>query len=357
MKCFFCRGDLDYPGPRTPDDEELTVTTPTDSLPRASLGFFPTPLHDLPRLSAALGGPRLLVKRDDLSGLGLGGNKVRKLEYLLGEAQAEGCDTLVTGGAAQSNHCRQTAAAAARAGLECHLALGGESPRTAQGNLLLDQLLGAQLHWCGDHRRGEDLPELARELKARGRRPYVIPYGGSDAVGAVGFVRAAEELHEQLRVAGIRPTHVVLASSSGGSHAGLLVGAQWLGEDYELLGVEIDKDEGLPLSKRVAELARRTAARLGLDLGPPEDEVHLWSDYGGAGYGVVGDLERQAIRRCAAEEGLLLDPVYTGRAMGGLIDRIERGDLSGDDVIVFWHTGGQAALFSYAEDLFPSPRR
>lgn len=327
------------------------MSTLTDRMPRESLGFFPTPVHEMPRLSRGLGGTRLLVKRDDLTGLGLGGNKVRKLEFLLGRARADDCDTLITGGAAQSNHCRQTAAAAARAGLECHLALGGAQPGRAEGNLLLDQLFGARLHWCGDHRRGEDIAELAEELVHRGRRPYVIPYGGSDPVGAMGFVRAAEELGEQLRVAGLCPTHVVLASSSGGSQAGLLVGARSLGEDYELIGVEIDKDLDEPLSERVAKLASDTAERLNLDLRLSSDDVHLWSDYGDAGYGVVGELEREAIRRCATEEGLLLDPVYTARAMGGLIDRIERGELQNDDVVLFWHTGGQPALFSYGQKL------
>lgn len=329
------------------------MTSLLEALPRRTLGFLPTPLHALPRLSADLGGPRVLFKRDDLTGLAFGGNKVRKLEYLLGQALDEGCDCVLTGGAAQSNHCRQTAAAAARSGLQCHLALGGEAPPTAGGNLLLDLLVGAHPHWCGEHRKGEDLEDLADELRRKGRRPYVIPYGGSDPVGATGFVRAAFELHGQLDALSVSPTHVVLASSSAGSHAGLAVGARMLGESYRLIGVEIDKDEadGVPLAERVAALAEATARRVGAEGSLRPEDIDVWGDYTGEGYGVVGDLEREAIRRVASTEGVLLDPVYTARAMGGLIDRIARGELGPDDTVVFWHTGGQPALFAYAPEL------
>jgi 1-aminocyclopropane-1-carboxylate deaminase/D-cysteine desulfhydrase-like pyridoxal-dependent ACC family enzyme len=214
---------------------------PYKPLPRHSLGFFPTPLVKLSRLTERLGGPRIFMKRDDQTGLGLGGNKVRKLEFLVGVALAQGCDTLVTGGAAQSNHCRQTAAAAAACGLACHLVLGGEAPSIPEGNLLLDRLFGAAIHWTGEFRKGEKIPEIAESLRAAGRKPYVVPYGGSNTTGAAGFVEAVRELTEQLAQVGESLTHIVFASSSGGTQAGLTVGKSLFGWDGKLIGIGIDK--------------------------------------------------------------------------------------------------------------------
>ena len=212
-----------------------------DTLPRYPLGFFPTPIHPLSRLSAHLGGPRLLIKRDDQTGLALGGNKTRKLEFLIAEALAQHCDTVVTAGAAQSNHCRQTAAAAARAGLACHLVLGGTPPTLPNGNLLLDTLLGATLHWTGAQRKGESIPEIAATLRNQGRYPYLIPYGGSNATGALGFVAAVAELKQQLERLGETVDAIVFASSSGGTHAGLTLGQRLFDLQTQLIGIEIDK--------------------------------------------------------------------------------------------------------------------
>ncbi|MCU0914528.1 MAG: D-cysteine desulfhydrase family protein [Planctomycetes bacterium] len=326
---------------------------PYKPLPRQSLGFFPTLLTPLPRLTQRLGGPRLFMKRDDQTGLALGGNKVRKLEFLVGEALAQGCDTLVTGGAAQSNHCRQTAAAAAACGLSCHLVLGGEAPDLPEGNLLLDQLCGAVIHWTGEFRKGEKIPDIAESLRAAGRRPYVVPYGGSNTTGAVGFVEAVRELADQLVHRNESITHVVFASSSGGTQAGLTVGKRLFGLDGKLIGIGIDKGVSgdVPFAEHVLELANATAARLGVPEHFSAADVTIREDYTGEGYGVVGELERRAIRMVAQTEGILLDPVYTGRAMGGLIDMVERGDLSAADSVLFWHTGGTPALFPYARDL------
>lgn len=326
---------------------------PQGLLPRQSLGFFPTPLVRLPRLTERLGGPRLFMKRDDQTGLGLGGNKVRKLEFLVGEALAQGCDTLVTGGAAQSNHCRQTAAAAAACGLGCHLVLGGEAPKVPEGNLLLDQLFGATMHWTGEFRKGEKIPEIAASLRAAGRKPYVVPYGGSNTTGAVGFVEAVRELTQQLASSGESLTHVVFASSSGGTQAGLVVGKSLFGLESQLIGIGIDKGAAgeVPFAEHVLRLANATAERLGVGARFSAADVVLRDGYTGAGYGVVGELERRAIRLVAQTEGILLDPVYTGRAMGGLIDMIERGELARDHSVLFWHTGGTPALFPYARDL------
>lgn len=317
------------------------------------MGFFPTPLAEMKRLSERLGGPRLWIKRDDLTGLAFGGNKTRKLEFLMAEALAQECDAVITAGAAQSNHCRQTAAAAAALGLSCHLALGGSIPSTANGNLLLDQLLGAKIHWCGDLRKGEGLVRIEEELASRGRRPFVIPYGGSNAVGAAGFAAAMVELDRQLAQAGVRPGAIVFASSSGGTHAGLMVGKSMTGNDARILGIRIDKDESreAPFDAQIALLANQIAERLGLRERYQQKDVVLNRNYAGPGYGVVGDLERDAIRLMAECEGILLDPVYTGRAFGALLDLIRQGEFRSDEDVIFWHTGGAPALFSYAEVL------
>jgi D-cysteine desulfhydrase len=293
------------------------------------------------------------MKRDDQTGLGLGGNKVRKLEFLVGEALAQGCDTLITGGAAQSNHCRQTAAAAAACGLACHLALGGEAPATPEGNLLLDQLFGAEIHWTGELRKGEKIPEIAESLRSAGHKPYVVPYGGSNTTGAAGFVEAVRELTQQLAQLGETITHIVFASSSGGTQAGLTVGKSLFGWDGKLIGIGIDKGASgdVPFAEHVLQLANATAERLGIASRFSASDLTIRDDYLGDGYGVVGELERRAIRTVAQTEGILLDPVYTGRAMGGLIDMIERGELSPEQSVLFWHTGGIPALFPYARDL------
>lgn len=323
-----------------------------DQHPRASLGFFPTPLMNLQRLSRQLGGPRILMKRDDQSGLALGGNKTRKLEYLVGAAIAKGCDTLVTGGAAQSNHCRQTAAAAAANGLECHLVLGGEAPTTTDGNLLLDQLLGAQIHWSGESRKGEQIPQITEQLRAAGRTPYIVPYGGSNATGALGYVHAAAELKTQLDNLDQQISHMLFASSSGGTQAGLIVGAHQAGLNCEVIGIRIDKeDDTISYPEQLHTLTNETAALFGIGQRFDADAIRLQERFTGQGYGIVGEAERNAIRLLARTEGILLDPVYTGRAMGALLQLIDEGAFDRDDTLLFWHTGGTPALFPYAASL------
>ena len=319
-------------------------------LPRFPLAFLPTPLHPLDRLSQGLGGPRLWIKRDEQTGLATGGNKTRKLEFLVGDALARGADTLVTTGAAQSNHCRQTAAAAAQAGLACHLVLGGPPPAQANGNLLLDRLLGAELHWTERALRLQRLAEVCDELAAAGHHPYQITYGGSDPVGATGYAVALEEVCDQLAAIDQKIDLMVTASSSGGTQAGLVAGAWALGCPIPILGISIDFSQA-ELQASVAELATQTAGHLGHPHSFSPADILVNADYLGAGYGVVGDLEREAITRLARSEGVLLDPVYTGRALGGLLDMIRRGTLAGSQNILFWHTGGAPALFAYAADL------
>ena len=289
-----------------------------------------------------------------MTGLALGGNKTRKLQFIVADALAKGADTLVTAGAAQSNHCRQTAAAAASLGLECHLLLGGEKPDAATGNLLLDQLLGSQIYWCGNNRKGEDLPRIVDELKASRKKPYLVPYGGSNATGAMGFVDAMFELNNQLKAEKDSLfSHIVFASSSGGTHAGLMAGKQLLGWPCELLGIDIDKDAltGQTLAQAITTLSNQLMEHMGQPYQFVPEEVKLDTNYLGAGYGVVGAAEKEAIGLLASTEGILLDPVYTGRAMAGLIDMVRKGRFKDSDKVLFWHTGGAPALFAHADEL------
>jgi len=329
------------------------------NIPRVSLGFFPTPIAPLHTLSKALGGsssgpgnyPHISIKRDDNSGLAMGGNKTRKLEFILADALAAGADTIITAGAIQSNHCRQSAAAAASLQLECHLVLGGEAPDNASGNLLLDKLFGCHIHWAGDNRKGEDIPELLEQLRKQGKKPYVVPYGGSNELGALAFVEALKELEIQTDKSLDNFTHIVFASSSGGTQAGLMLGKKILNAQYQLIGINIDKDESgqRPFREHILSLANNTAGYLDLDFKFTEKDLILNDNYTGAGYGVVGEPEKEAISLCARTEGILLDPVYTGRAMAGLIDMIRRGKINKEASVLFWHTGGAPALFAYPE--------
>jgi len=322
----------------------------TEKLPRIRLGHLPTPLDEMPRLSRALGGPRLLVKRDDQTGLATGGNKTRKLEFSVGEALAQGADTLVTLGAVQSNHARQTAAAAAVAGLRCTLVLRGHPPAEVTGNLLLDHLLGARVVFSGERSREEVAREVVAEERAAGHRPYLIPLGASDEVGAAGFVAALEELEGQLRERALRVDRVVFATSSFGTQAGLCVAAKALRFRPQLAAIAIDSKRE-EVEAGVVDLAARTSRRLGLEVSLENREVVAYDQYLGAGYAVMGEPEREAIRLAARHEGILLDPVYTGRAMAGLVDLVRKGEFAKDEVVVFWHTGGAAALYAYAAEL------
>ena len=318
------------------------------NIKKVSLGFFPTPLVYLPNLSKKLGGPKIYIKRDDQSGLAFGGNKTRKLEFILGDALAKNADTVITAGATQSNHCRQSAAAAAKLGLECHLVLGGEKPQNPKGNLLLDEIFGAHIHWAGKNRKGEDIPAIAKKLIEKGKHPYIIPYGGSNELGATGFVEAFKELVFQQKKLELSFEHIVFASSSGGTQAGLMLGKKIFESSSNIIGINIDKGEtgDTPFEEYILSLANKTVKFLGLEHNFTKRELILNSDYTGEGYGIVGDLEKEAISLLAKSEGILLDPVYTGRAMGGLIDMIFKKRFSKNDKVLFWHTGGTPALFA-----------
>lgn len=324
-----------------------------ERLPRFPLAQLPTPLEAMPALSRELGGPTLLIKRDDQTGLALGGNKSRKLEFLVGDALAKGCDTLVTMGAAQSNHCRQTAAAAAKAGLQCELILNGTKPEIRNGNLLLNELFGANEHWIERSQRAAKLLALADQLRVRGRKPYLIPVGGSNGVGATGYVVAMLELMAQLSASKQPVDHIVFGSSSGGTQAGMVVGARVAGFTGRLHGLSIDKDdpEHEEYEIEVAQIANACAGYIGSDVRLSKDDVKVVYGYMGQSYAVVGDLEREAIRLMARCEGILLDPVYAGRAFGALVDLIRKKVFKPEETVLFWHTGGAPALFAYAKEL------
>lgn len=311
------------------------------SIPRIKFAHLPTPIEALPRLTAELGGPNLLVKRDDLTGLAFGGNKIRKLEYLLAEAQSHGARTIITAGAVQSNHCRQTAAACAHLNFDCNLVLSGEKPSSATGNLLLDQLFNAKLIWTSHQERDQTLQQTYQKAWELGQRPYLIPYGGSNTTGATAYVLAMKELLDQ----NYQPDWIIFASSSGGTQAGLVTGARLFGFKGKVLGISVDETEA-DLQARVASLASATADALGEKVNFLPQDILVNADYLGGGYGVMGTPEIEAIRLFARQEGLLLDPVYTGHAAAGLIDLIRKGFFKQEETVLFWHTGGTPALFS-----------
>jgi D-cysteine desulfhydrase len=309
---------------------------------RLRFAHLPTPVEELPRLSKALGGPRLLVKRDDQTGLAFGGNKTRKLEFLVAEAMEQHADTLISAGAFQSNHCRQTAAAAARFGLECVLVLTGENPKNASANLLLDHLFGARIVAVADRKdRDRVLRETSEEVTSMGGRPYLVPYGGSSPTGAIGYAYAVEEMLQQ----NVEPDWVIFGTSSGGTHAGLVLGQRAYGYAGRILGISIDEPVEW-IRSRVSALASEASTKLGARLEFSESDVLANADYCTAGYGIVTSAELEAISLFARTEGLLLDPVYTGRAAAGLIDLIRRGHFTSKETVLFWHTGGQPALFA-----------
>jgi len=290
----------------------------------------------------------LLVKRDDQTGLAFGGNKTRKLEFLVAEARDKGAETLISGGALQSNHCRQTAAAAARFGFDCVLVLTGDRPEQTSANLMLDRLFGAEIIYVADRQdRDRILQETFDRATNEGKKPYLVPYGGSNATGALGYAFAMKELMDQ----NANADWIVFATSSGGTQAGLLAGQRVFGFSGRILGISVDESEEW-LKKEVSRLASVTGQKLDQSIEVTSADVLANADYCGTGYGVVTEKEREAIRLFAEYEGLLLDPVYTARAAAGMIDLIRKGFFKATDTLLFLHTGGQPALFAqhYADE-------
>jgi len=317
---------------------------------RIRIAHLPTVVEELSNLTKKIDAPQLLIKRDDLTGLACGGNKIRKLEFLVADAKKHNAKMVITAGAAQSNHCRQTAAVAARVGLKCTLVLSypfaektpPERGIHESGNLLLDELLGAEIIWHQPGKRDHVLQETFEAAKNAKKSPYLIPYGGSNKIGALAYAFAIQELIEQQ----VDVDWIVFASSSGGTQAGMVLGARLFGFKGKILGISVDEPQDV-LQQRVAQLASEAAKKLGEKVAFSAEEVLVNSDYIGGGYGVMSSLERDAIHLLAKSEGLFLDPVYTGRAMGGLLDLIQKGFFAKKDQrILFWHTGGTPALFA-----------
>lgn len=315
------------------------------SLPVVLLAPHPTPVDELTRLRAALGprAPRLLMKRDDLLSFAMGGNKVRKIQAVAAEARAAGADLLVTCGGVQSNHARVTAAAGAALGIKVVLVLNGAPPAKATANTLLDALFGAEIRYVPSRdARAPMMETVAAEARAAGRRPFVVPLGASTPTGALGFARGVAELV----TAGHRPHVIVSATSSGGTQAGLIAGAALLGLDARILGVSAD-DGAASLAGTVRTLVEGMAAALGakpasLHLDRP---IEVDDGFVGGGYGVPTPESTEALELVARTEGILLDPVYTAKAMAGLIARVRDGQFLPDETVLFWHTGGQVANF------------
>ncbi len=310
-------------------------------IPRIRIANLPTPVEMMPNLSGRLGGPRLMIKRDDLTGVAFGGNKIRKLEFLLAEAQANGAKTLITTGAVQSNHCRQTAAVAAKYGFKCILVLAGDEPDQPDGNYLLDRLLGARIVWCQKDIRDQKLKEVFDQSWTDGERPFLIPYGGSSPVGAVAYSLAIQELADQ----GIHPDWIVFPTSSGGTQAGMMLGARQCKLATQLLGISVDVS-ACEFAVHASELASEAADRIGVNEKFNPADVLVNDDYIGSGYGEFSNLEKEAIHLFASTEAIILDPVYTGRAAGGLLDLIRKGFFKSTESVLFWHSGGSPALFA-----------
>ncbi len=316
-------------------------------IPRLNFGHYPTPVEELPRLRQALGAnaPRIFIKRDDYTGPGFGGNKVRKLEYVLAQAVADGTEVAITCGGLKSNHCRVTAAMCARLGLRCILVLNepAQPYKLKPASLKADEMLGAEVHRVQSRdARNSTMTAIAEQLRAEGKNVAVIPLGASIPLGALGFVRAVEETAAQLATMNLRMDYVFHSTSSGGTQAGLLAGHQLFHlAEKQIIGVSAD-DSSASISAEVATILRGIGELLGAEF---DESATVLDDYVGAGYGIDTPDSLAAIDLLARTEGLFLDPVYTAKAMAGLLDWIRQGRFQADDNVLFWHTGGQLALF------------
>lgn len=325
-----------------------------------SLAHLPTPLEHLPRLSAALGGPDIYIKRDDCTGLATGGNKTRKLEFSLGEAVSLGADTIVTVGAVQSNHVRQTAAAACKLGLKCEVLLenrviDASDDYMHSGNVFLDRLYGANIReYDKGHDFAAEMDAVAEEVRRSGGKPYIVPGGASNVVGALGYVNCAAELLTQANDTGLVIDHIVHATGSAGTQAGLLVGLNAMHSNIPLLGIGVNVDQETQ-EGRVFDLAVDTAEYIGASGIVAREDVVANCDYVGDGYGIPTTAMNDAVLKLARLEGILADPVYSGKGLAGLFDLVGNGFFGSTGNIVFIHTGGSVALFAYRDQLDLTP--
>lgn len=319
-----------------------------ESLPRESIGFLPTPLHRLPNLADSLNIDNLWIKRDDLTGLAFGGNKVRKLEFVIGDAKANKCDTLVTVGGLQSNHCRQTAAAAAKTGMRCILLLSGAEPEELTGNLLLSRMMGAEIKYYPDDpflTLNNRLDEVIQTLEDFGLKPYAIPAGAAMAVGSIGFAVAMQELKQQSDDLGVEFDRIILPVGTGGTHAGMLVGAHLLKMKAEIIGISVIDDAKSAEERVRGEVAKMVKAYP--EIGDFKPKITIDDSFLGDGYGVVDDGVRTSVDMFAKMDAIVLDPIYTGKAGVALMRMALNGDLPKGSSTLFYHTGGQPALFAY----------
>lgn len=315
-----------------------------------------TPIEKLENFSKALGGPTIYIKRDDLLGLTSGGNKTRKLEFLMADAIAQGADTILTCGAVQSNHCRLTLAAAVKEGLKCQLILEERVPGSykpeGSGNNFLFNLLGVEKTYVvpgGSDMLGE-LEKLAEKLRAEGKKPYIVPGGGSNAIGSTGYVACAQEIMDQLFDLGINIDHMVCPSGSAGTHAGIVAGMTGINANIPITGVSVNRSKEIQ-TDAVWNLAKATAERVGVHNEITRDLVQVTDEYVGPGYSLPSDEMVEAVQLLARTEGILLDPVYTGKVMAGLIGMIREGKFKKEDNVLFLHTGGSPALYAYTETI------
>lgn len=315
-----------------------------------------TPIEKLENFSKALGGPTIYIKRDDLLGLTSGGNKTRKLEFLMADAIAQGADTILTCGAVQSNHCRLTLAAAVKEGLKCQLILEERVPGSykpeGSGNNFLFNLLGVEKTYVvpgGSDMLGE-LEKLAEKLRAEGKKPYIVPGGGSNAIGSTGYVACAQEIMDQLFDLGINIDHMVCPSGSAGTHAGIVAGMTGINANIPITGVSVNRSKEVQ-TDAVWNLAKATAERVGVHNEITRDLVQVTDEYVGPGYSLPSDEMVEAVQLLARTEGILLDPVYTGKVMAGLIGMIREGKFKKEDSVLFLHTGGSPALYAYTETI------
>lgn len=313
---------------------------------RIPLGFFPTPVHELKNLSAQLGGPRIWMKRDDCTGLALGGNKVRKLEYILADAMRNDADVLITVGAVSSNHTRQTAAAAAKLGMECHLVLIGRPPELRQGNYLLDDLLGARTVCVPNHMVEDTVEKLLQEYRQKGKHPYYIPAGGHNVWGALAYQECFQELTQQ---ADFKIDTVITAIGTGTTHAGLVLGKNSRQHPAEVMGISVGGSQSWCCDE-ILQVLNQAEEMQGL-APTSSSALHIEDCYIGEGYTRLYPEIRDTIKLVARSEGILLDPVYTGKAMVGLLDLIRRGYYTAGQNVVFLHTGGAPELFTNSQFL------
>lgn len=322
------------------------------AIPQVNIGHFPTPFEECTRLSKVLGGPRIFIKREDCSGLAFGGNKVRQLTFTIGEAVDQDADTIVHGAASQSNHCRQAAAACSKLGLNCYIRLAHDHKSTVQGNLLLDHLVGADVEIV-DILFGPKLEEfkvnLAKDLRAEGLKPYVITSPRSTALAAVAFTWCITEIYEQQKQLGI-DADWIYTSSVGGTQAGLVLGTKALG--MRLKPYATAPVHWVGKTNRIREAANSAATILQLDTQITDSDILNTDDYIGEGYGYITQEGVDALKLMARTEGIILDPVYTSKAMACLIDHINQGKLDANDTVIFLHTGGTPALFAYNEEIY-----